>query len=143
MNKKKKILVGVASVLVAGLAVTGTAIGVSVAQKRAKCEHVWDDGTVTKVATCAEEGMMTYKCDKCGKKEKEVIEALEHTWREVEAVAPTCTKDGHTEYIVCTSCSEYKNGVKPLTLPMLGHIVPVVTKTLFCKLLFPRPITSL
>ena len=126
MTKKTKIIIGVVAGAVAVLAVAGTALGVSVAQKRAKCEHVWDDGTVSKIATCKEAGEMTFECEKCGKKEKEEIKALEHTWKEVEAVAPTCDKDGHTEYIVCTSCSEYKNGVKPLTLDALGHIEVVV-----------------
>ena len=39
------------------------------------CEHTWDEGTVTKEATCGAEGEKTKTCTKCQEKKKEVIPA--------------------------------------------------------------------
>lgn len=54
-------------------------------------EHSYDDGVVTKEATCTEAGVKTYTCSKCGDTKTEEIAATGHTW------------DG----IVCTVCGVY------------------------------------
>jgi len=42
--------------------------------------HQWDDGKVTKAATCIEKGVMTYTCSKCGKTKTSEIAATGHSW---------------------------------------------------------------
>ena len=122
MAKTKKKSVGVIVGAIIGLvAVVGASIGIATAVRQANCQHVWDDGTIKTEATCSEEGKMVFKCEECGKRETEKIEKLSHTWKFVEAKAPTCTEDGHTEYTVCEVCEEYKNDVDPQVLLALGH----------------------
>ena len=45
-------------------------------------EHEWSDWTVTKDATCTEDGEKTRTCGTCGETETEVIPALGHDWNE-------------------------------------------------------------
>lgn len=70
----------------------------------AKLAHDWDEGSVTKKATCKETGVMTYTCHKCGATKTEDIPRAEHTWDEGEVTtAPTCTKPGVRTY-TCSVC---------------------------------------
>ena len=41
-------------------------------------DHSWDSGTVTTVATCTAEGVMTYTCSVCGEMETEPIAKIPH-----------------------------------------------------------------
>ena len=43
-------------------------------------DHVWDDGVVTKEATCEEAGVKTYTCSICGETKTEEIPATGHDW---------------------------------------------------------------
>ena len=54
-------------------------------------EHVLDDGTITKPATCTEEGEKVYKCidETCGYEKTETIEKAEHTYND-ENVCSVC-----------------------------------------------------
>ena len=69
--------------------------------------HTWSDWTVTKEATCTEEGSKERVCE-CGEKETEVIPALGHNWDEGEVHYATCTEDGYTTY-TCLRCGETEN----------------------------------
>lgn len=62
--------------------------------------------TVTKKATCTENGEKTYTCS-CGKSYKETIKATGHNLTEHKAVAATCTKAGNTAYWSCSNCGKY------------------------------------
>ena len=42
-------------------------------------EHVWDQGTVTRAATCQKEGEKTFTCTVCGETKTEQIEKAAHT----------------------------------------------------------------
>ena len=42
--------------------------------------HQWDNGKVTKAATCTTKGVMTYTCSKCGKTKTTDIAATGHSW---------------------------------------------------------------
>ena len=75
--------------------------------------HTWNDGEVTKAATCTEEGVMTYTCTACGATKTEPIAKTAHTWNDGEVTtAATCTEDGVMTY-TCTVCGETKTEVIP------------------------------
>lgn len=44
-----------------------------------KCEHVWDEGTITKEATEEEKGSKTFTCNVCKETKVEEIDKLPHT----------------------------------------------------------------
>ena len=84
-----------------------------------KAAHSWNDGVVTKEATCTEAGVMTYTCTVCGKTKTEAIAEKGHSPEAIAAVAPTCTKDGSTEGSKCSVCGEIL--VAPETISATGH----------------------
>ena len=75
----------------------------------AVCEHVWDDGVVTRTATCKDEGETTFTCTVCGEKKTEPIARTEdHVWDEGAVTkAVTCKDEGETTF-TCTVCGEKK-----------------------------------
>ena len=89
--------------------------------EQARCEHEWNDGEVTKEATCMEKGELTKTCTLCEKVETEEIELAEHTAVYVQAVAPTCLEKGVTDGTVCSVCEAKISGLQEI--PALGHIV--------------------
>ena len=48
------------------------------AEQMDKAEHDWDDGVVTKAATCAQKGEKTFTCETCGATKTEEIAQLDH-----------------------------------------------------------------
>ena len=71
-------------------------------------EHKWDEGVVTKKATCTEAGEKTYTCTVCNATRTEKIEATGHKWDEgVVTKEATCTEAGEKTY-TCTVCKETK-----------------------------------
>ncbi len=71
-------------------------------------EGGWDEGKVTKPATCKEEGKMTYTCKYCNETKTEVIEKLDHEWDEGKVTTePTHTMTGTKTY-TCTGCGKVK-----------------------------------
>ena len=80
--------------------------------------HIEDEGTVTKDATCEEKGEKTYKCTACGDTLRtEEIPATGHTYIDHEAQAPTCTNKGWEAYQTCEKC-KYTSYVE---IPATGH----------------------
>ena len=70
-------------------------------------EHTWDDGKVTKAATCTEKGLKLYTCTVCDKVRTEEIPATGHQHTEVRNVKEaTCTKAGYTGDTYCKDCGE-------------------------------------
>ena len=84
-----------------------------------KCtSHVWDDGVVTKKATCTKEGAKLYHCKNCPATKIEAILAAGHraaTWKTTKAA--TCTQKGINSY-VCGICQEV---IATETIPAKGH----------------------
>ena len=86
--------------------------------------HDWDDGVVTKAATCTEAGVMNYTCTRCGDSYTEEIPATGHTEAEAvveNEVAATCTTDGSYDSVVyCSVCGEELSR-DTITVPATGH----------------------
>ena len=96
-----------------------------------KATHAWGEGTVTKSATCAEEGERTYTCE-CGKVKTEAIakDANNHTGgTEVrDAVAATAETAGYTGDTYCKGCgAKLADGE---AIPALGYTVSVAGGTI-------------
>jgi uncharacterized repeat protein (TIGR02543 family) len=66
--------------------------------------HAFDEGTVTKEATCTAEGEMTYACS-CGATHTVPIPMTEHELTSV-VTAPTCTELGYTTHS-CKHCDYF------------------------------------
>ena len=62
------------------------------------CEHVWDDGVVTKEPDCVNEGVKTYTCTVCGETKTEAIPANGHTWGD-DDICDICGAEKDTEVI--------------------------------------------
>lgn len=126
MKTMRKILIGIlATVAVSAIAIfsTGCNPAESIKKKieQARCEHEWNDGEVTKEATCMEKGELTKTCTLCEKVETEEIELAEHIAVYVQAVTPTCLEKGVTDGTVCSVCETKISGFQEI--PALGHIV--------------------
>ncbi len=69
------------------------------------CDHIWDDGIITKVATCKESGIRTYTCTLCNRNEMRAIPKLTtHQWNSGNTTkAPTC-KDAGVKTYTCSVC---------------------------------------
>lgn len=120
-NKFKSVVsVIVGLIVLAGIfVVAGTVITRS---KQAVCDHVWNDGVVTKQATCTADGRITYTCENCGKEQTEILtERPKHIWKYVGEKQATCTENGHSAYEFCTVCEQYKNDQEPEIYNAPGH----------------------
>ena len=82
-------------------------------------EHSWDNGTVTKAATCTTDGVKTYTCTKCGDTQTETKKAKGHTVVTDKAVSATCTKAGKTAGSHCSVCNTVIT--KQETVKATGH----------------------
>ena len=96
--------------------------------------HDYDDGVVTKKATCDEAGVMTFTCTRngCSDSYTEAIPALKHKFDTGEVlVAPKCDVDGTMRYSCQNAgCLEYYDEV----IPMLNHNMDngTITKAATC-----------
>lgn len=68
-------------------------------------EHKFKATTI-KDATCTDEGLVGYKCDKCGYEEEKSTSAMGHNYTQQSTTA-TCTKDGKATY-KCSRCGDIK-----------------------------------
>ena len=91
----------------------------SVERVEAPCEHDWSEWTVTKEASCTEDGLKTRTCSICGETETEVIEATGHTAVVIKGKDATCTEPGLTEGEKCSVCGEIITA--QTEIPALGH----------------------
>ncbi|MGM9553265.1 MAG: S8 family serine peptidase [Faecousia sp.] len=82
--------------------------------------HDWGEWTVTKEATCTENGEETHTCKRDAEHtETREIEASGHKTERTNAKEATCTEGGYTGDEVCTVCGETVNVGKAISA--LGH----------------------
>ena len=95
--------------------------------------HDWDEGKITKAATCEEKGVKTYTCRTCKKTRTEDVPALGHQAVTDAAVAATCETDGKTEGSHCSACGKVLTAQK--TIPAFGHTWDAgkITKEAACE----------
>lgn len=93
--------------------------------------HTWNGGTVTKAASCKEDGVMTYRCTLCGAEKTEIIgKTMDHVFGDWETVrAATCTADGERKH-TCSVCGETKRETIAATAHKFGNWT--VTKEATC-----------
>ncbi|KIR02415.1 hypothetical protein P261_01230 [Lachnospiraceae bacterium TWA4] len=84
-----------------------------------KHEHTYDQGVVTKEATCTEDGIMTFTCVKGDDSYTEVIKATGHTEEIDSAKEATCKETGLTEGSHCSVCHEVLKAQKEI--PLVDH----------------------
>ena len=90
----------------------------------AKCEHEYSD-EITKEATCAESGEITYSCPKCGDSYTEEIPATgDHDYVEEITIEASCT---HTGVLTntCSICGAHTSKI----IPRLEHQYSAETTT--------------
>ena len=68
-------------------------------------DHIWDQGVVTKKATCTEDGEKLYTCTTCQITKTETITATGHKEIKDPAVEPSCEIAGKTEGSHCSVCN--------------------------------------
>lgn len=94
MKQKGKLLTCILCVMLGICCV----LGFSSCKKGCKSGHTWGEWSVTKAATCVEEGERVHTCTKCKTAETEKIGALGHDWAEATCVTPkTCKRCSATE----------------------------------------------
>ena len=88
--------------------------------------HAWDEGKVTTPATCTQEGVMTYTCERCGDTRTETIAKLPHTpgesVRENEKPA-TCEDAGSYELVIYCSVCKAEISRETEAISPFGHKV--------------------
>ena len=80
--------------------------------------HDWDEGEITKTASCKETGLRVYTCLDCGKQKEETLKkTTDHSYGEwTVSKEPTCTAKGKN-VAVCSVCG----GEKTKSVKALGH----------------------
>lgn len=72
------------------------------------CEHDYDEGKITKKATCTEEGIKTITCKLCGEEKTETVPLAKHTYDNGKVTKKaTCTVEGE-KTLTCKICDNEK-----------------------------------
>lgn len=88
--------------------------------------HEWGVWTVSKAASCTEEGTETRRCSACNETESRTIAKTAHTPAEDAAVPATCTSAGKTAGSHCSVCNTVLKAQE--TTPALTHDYQVTLK---------------
>ena len=103
---------------------TCTLCGKEKTETIAKIDHVFDEGVIKKEATCTEAGEILYTCTMCETEKTELVEKTKHTRVDVDALPPTCTEDGYSDYAYCADCNTFL--VPKTVLKATGHTSTVI-----------------
>ncbi|MCQ2771501.1 MAG: Ig-like domain-containing protein, partial [Clostridia bacterium] len=88
-------------------------------------DHNWDDGIITKNATCTFNGEKTFTCKRCNQRKYVSIESVGHIYS-ISVIEPTCTEKGYTIH-TCDLCGDYF--LSDFTEPSLHEIVTITDST--------------
>ena len=80
------------------------------------CNHVFEQGVITKDPTCTDTGVMTYLCSSCGFSRDEIVPMEEHPYIETTITNATCSAPGEVLQR-CPACGDKKVS----TVNPLGH----------------------
>ena len=103
------------------------------AQIKVIAEHIFSPWSITKSASCTENGSKKRTCSVCGKTETQTIAKVAHKVVTDKAIAATCTSNGKTEGSHCSVCGAV---IKSQTIiKATGHKYGnwVITKSASCK----------
>ena len=88
----------------------------SYAEAVAECKHVYDEGVITKEASCGVTGEITYTCTLCGHSYIEPTMPWAHSYSEKVTNPASCTNPGAKRF-TCTLCGDsYTEAI-----PAIGH----------------------
>lgn len=83
-----------------------------------QCSHTYDEGVITREASCREEGVRTFTCQRCGETTQESIPMPEHSYRESVAREPTYEDPGIRAF-TCEACGHrYTEPIPTLEKPV-------------------------
>ena len=88
-----------------------------------ECEHDYEPYRTVTASSCSNEGEVIVKCSTCGYTATEATEALPHSPLPLEAVEPTCGKDGLTGGSYCSECLEIISNQR--IIPKTGLHTPI------------------
>ncbi|MBR5579112.1 MAG: Ig-like domain-containing protein [Lachnospiraceae bacterium] len=94
------------------------------------CTHQYGQATVTKEASCKEEGSKTAVCSQCQHERTESMEKREHSFRVTERIEAGCEVHG-TIRSECSVCGELKEEILPEKGHSFGDWKKVTTPTDF------------
>ena len=73
------------------------------------CDHIFDNGTITREPTCKELGISIYTCSLCSGTEMRAIPKLTtHTWNQGETSKAATCKDEGVKTFTCSVCNTIK-----------------------------------
>lgn len=76
--------------------------------KKEECKHQFDDGVITKEASCSEPGIKVKTCKQCGETEEINIATIAHDYKDEVTREPSYEEEGIRTY-TCTNCGESYN----------------------------------
>ena len=112
MKRKFKLLSILSAVVLSATTVLSACANGSVAEH----DHEWNDGEITKAATCYSEGVKTYTCtfDGCGQTKTEPVAMTAHSWDNGEVTKePKCNEEGEKTF-KCTAEGCNKTKTEPV-----------------------------
>lgn len=136
MKKRKLLITLFATIATFAFAVVGASCGIKDKLEEWTCNHVYNDGVVTKVQTCTETGEKVYTCLDCGKQKTESISLSEHIYNVgVITTDPTCTDFG-VRTQMCVDCGQEKTVLvdKVAHTPVtVSAVAPTCTTAGYCE----------
>lgn len=86
--------------------------------------HLWGNGTVTKVASCMENGIMMYSCENCSETKTESISKLAHAPAKTvmeNQIQPDCINGGSYDEVQYCSVCQAELSRNYITVAAVGH----------------------
>ena len=86
------------------------------------CRHIWVESIVD--PTCTKDGKITNICKLCNETKEETIPLLNHDYKNINTVLPTCESGGYT----LLECSRCKETILENETKALGHSFSIVSE---------------